>query len=57
MVEGSVVALRKDNLTYKHHEVVAPLKPKEQALWLEIAERKVLTSRELKKEIWRSTKQ
>jgi hypothetical protein len=31
------MCLRKHNLSYKHHEVVAPLPPTEQTQWLELA--------------------
>jgi hypothetical protein len=34
-VAGKVeISLRKEILTYKHHEVVAPLPPPEQEAWL-----------------------
>ena len=42
---------RRPELSFSHHEAVAPLAPPAQAQWLERAVRKRLTSGELKQEI------
>ena len=51
-VAGAVeTCLRKQVLSYKHHEAVAPLPPAEQALWLDKAVANGWTMRELRAEI------
>ena len=39
---------RRDKLTFGHHQTVAPLDPKEQDQWLDLAERKRLSIQELR---------
>jgi len=39
-------SLRSENLSYKHHQEVAPLEPEDQKIWLEKAEQHNLSIRE-----------
>jgi len=44
-------SLRKENLSFKIHEEVASLEPKDQKIWLDKAEQNNLTIRELRQAI------
>jgi len=45
---------RRDNLSFSHHQEVAPLEPNDQDYWLNRAEKEHLTRRELREEIRKS---
>jgi hypothetical protein len=45
------LSLRRDNLTYDHHKLVARLHPEEQKHWLDTAEEKGMSSRRLHKSL------
>lgn len=42
---------RRDNLTFEHHKLVAPLHPDEQTHWLDLAEREGFSKRRLAKSL------
>jgi hypothetical protein len=42
---------RKHNLSYKHHEAVAPLEPSQQQEWLELAEKESLSVSDLRRRL------
>lgn len=45
------LSLRKDNLSWSHHQMVAPLDPSEQEIWLLIAKQKGWSANELRRQI------
>jgi hypothetical protein len=44
-------SLRKESLSYKHHEAVAPLEPSQQKEWLELAEKEELSVSDLRRRL------
>lgn len=57
-VSGSIeLSVRNNNLSFSHHKIVAPLKPKEQARWLDKAEKEEWDVRKLREEIKKANKQ
>lgn len=45
------LCLRRHNLTYDHHKMIAPLPPDEQKQWLDLAEKEGMSSRRLRKSL------